>query len=242
MDALNNFFFVAMPYVALMTFIVGVIYRYKKTGFKYSSLSTQFLEGKKAFWGTVPFHVGILIVLLGHLVTFLFPQATLMWNSNPFRLIVLEGIAFTFGLSLLLALSGLFIRRFVNSRIRIVTTKMDIAILLLLLVQVALGCWIALAYRWGSSWFASDLAPYLWSIVMLNPQITAIVAMPLAIKLHIIGAYTIILIFPFTRLVHLLVAPLHYIARPYQVVIWYWDRKKIRSASTPWSEARPFNN
>ena len=40
---------------------------------------------------------------------------------------------------------------------------------------------------------------------------------------------------PFTRLVHLLVAPLNYIVRPYQRVIWNWDRKTIRDPNTPWS-------
>ena len=29
---------------------------------------------------------------------------------------------------------------------------------------------------------------------------------------------------------------------PYQGVIWYWDRKRIRQASTAWSDARPRNN
>jgi len=50
------------------------------------------------------------------------------------------------------------------------------------------------------------------------------------------------LVLPFTRLVHFLVAPLHYIGRPYQRVIWNWDRKKIRDPETRWSPTRPKNN
>ena len=123
-----------------------------------------------------------------------------------------------------------------------VTSKMDIAIELLLLSQIVLGCWIALGYRWGSSWFAADLSPYLWSIVKFNPQIDAVVALPLVIKLHIIGAFTIVLLIPFTRLAHLLVAPFHYLWRPYQVVMWYWDRKLIRRPTTAWQKNRPQNN
>jgi nitrate reductase gamma subunit len=119
---------------------------------------------------------------------------------------------------------------------------MDIFIFLLLIVEVILGCWIALGYRWGSSWFAADLSPYLWSIVKLSPQIGAVSAMPVVIKLHIILAFFIVLIFPFTRLVHFLVAPFHYIIRPYQVVIWNWDRKAIRDPNTPWSPTPPKNN
>jgi len=238
----NNFFFIALPYIAVIVFLVGTIYRYRATSFKYSSLSSQFLEGKKLFWGSIPFHIGILVVFLGHLIAFMFPRELLLWNSEPVRLIILEVSAFIFGLSVLFGLISLFVRRITNARIRVVTTKMDIFIELFLIVEVILGCWIALGYRWGSSWFAADLSPYLWSIVKLSPQIDAVSAMPVVIKLHIIIAFSIILIFPFTRLVHFLVAPLHYLVRPYQVVMWNWDRKAIRDPNTPWSPTPPKNN
>ncbi len=242
MNALNTFLFVAFPYVAVMVFIVGVAYRYRQKGFTVSSLSSQFLEGKQLFWGTIPFHFGILVVFGGHLTAFLLPRATLAWNSIPLRLIVLEVTAFTFGLSMLIGLVALMYRRFSNARIRAVTTPMDVVLELLLLAQVVLGCWIALGFRWGSSWFAADLTPYLWSLVRLSPETPAVFALPWVIKLHIVGAFALILIVPFSRLVHFVVAPLNYIVRPYQQVMWNWDRKTIRDPNTPWSEARPRNN
>ena len=242
MNTLNSLLFIALPYVASVVFIAGSIYRYRKTGFKISALSSQFLEGDTLFWGAVPFHFGMLVLFLGHLSAWLLPEATLFWNSQPVRLIILEVTAFTFGLSVLIGLIAMLVRRFTNPRVRIVTTRMDIAIELLLLVQVVLGCWIALGYRWGASWFASDLSPYLWSIVTFSPNIEAVSALPLVIKLHIAGAFAILFMIPFTRLVHFLVAPFHYIVRPYQVVMWYWDRRMIRDPRTPWSEARPRNN
>ena len=238
----NNFLFIALPYVAIVTFVVGCVHRYGATGFKYSSLSSQFLEGNRLFFGTMLFHWGILIVLMGHLLIFLFPAATLAWNSNPLRLIILEGLAFTFGFSILAGLISLFLRRISNPRVLAVTSRMDIAIELLLAVQVVLGCWIAVGYRWGASWFASDLTPYLWSIFQLNPRIDAVAAMPVVIKVHIAGAFVIIGLIPFTRLVHFLVAPFHYLWRPYQQVMWYWDRKRIRNPQTVWTEHRPNNN
>ena len=188
------------------------------------------------------FHWGILIVLLGHLITFLFPTATLAWNSDPIRLIVLEGLAFMFGLSALVGLASLFLRRISNPRVMAVTNKMDIFIELLILGQIVLGCWIALGYRWGASWFASDLSPYLWSIFTFNPRVEAINAMPLVIKAHIVGAFIVIAMIPFSRLMHFLVAPFHYIWRPYQQVIWYWNNKKIRDPNNVWTENRPKNN
>lgn len=241
MNVFNNFLFIVLPYLAIVTFIIGAIQRYRSTGFKVSSLSSQFLEGKRLFFGSTLFHFGILVVLMGHLLTFLFPSATLAWNSDPLRLMILEGMAFIFGLSALVGLVSLFLRRLSNARVRVVTSRMDIVIESLIILQVVLGCWIALGYRWGSSWFASDLSPYLWSIFKFNPNIEAISALPLVIKLHIVGAFVIIGLIPFTRLMHFLVAPLHYIRRPYQQVMWYWDRKRIRDPKTPWTEHRPKN-
>jgi len=242
MNALNTFLFVAFPYVAVMVFILGVGYRYRQKGFTVSSLSSQFLEGKSLFWGTIPFHIGILVVFLGHLIAFLVPQATLGWNRIPMRLIILEATAFVFGLSMLIGLGALIYRRASNARIRAVTTPMDVVIELLLLVQVILGCWIALGFRWGSSWFAADLSPYLWSLVRLTPETKAVFALPWVIKLHIVGAFAIVLLVPFSRLVHFVVAPLNYIVRPYQQVMWNWDRKTIRRPAAGWSKARPTNN
>ena len=238
----DTFLFVGLPYAALLIFLIGTIQRYRSRGFKVSSLSSQFLEGRALFWASVPFHFGILVVFFGHLTAFLIPRGTLLWNSDPVRLIVLEVTAFAFGLSVLVGVIGFLVRRLTNRRVRMVTTRMDVVLELLLLAQVVLGLWIALGFRWGSSWFAADLSPYLTSLFTLEPNIVAVSALPLVIKLHIIGAWLIIAIFPFTRLIHVLVAPLHYIRRPYQRVMWNWDRKKIRNPATPWSKARPKNN
>jgi nitrate reductase gamma subunit len=242
MTPLDNLLFVALPYVAIVVFLIGTIRRYRNNGFSITSLSSQFLEVQAGFWGTVPFHIGILVLFLGHLSIFLFPDLILLFNSNPVRLIVHEGIAFTFGIVVLVALTGLLIRRWTNARLQAVTSRMDIVIEVLLWSQILLGCWIALGYRWGSSWFAADLSPYLWSIIYLDPKIEAVSAMPWVIQLHIVGAFTIVAMIPFTRLAHFLVAPFHYIWRPYQVVMWNWDRKRIRKAETVWQKLRPRNN
>lgn len=229
MNVLDTFLLVVFPYVAVAVFAAGMLYRYRRRGFTVSSLSSQFLEGRALFWGTVPFHIGILAVLLGHLVAFALPDALLAWNRRPARLLVLEGSALVFGLSTLVGLSALMARRFTSSRVRAVTTGMDVGIELLLLAQIVLGVWIAVGYRWGSSWFASDLTPYLRSLATLSPETAAVFALPWVVKLHVAGGFAILFMIPFTRLAHLLVAPLHYLVRPYQQVVWNWDRKTIRS-------------
>lgn len=242
MAILNTFLFVILPYLALSVFFIGTIYRYRKVKFQISSLSSEFLEGKKLFWGSVPFHWGMLFLFFGHLIAFLIPRSVLLWNSHPVRLLVLEIAAFAFGLSMLAGLANLIYRRWTNDRIRVVTTWMDHVVEVLLIAQVILGLWVAIEYRWGSSWFASSLTPYLRSIFLLDPRMDAVVAMPIIVQLHIVGAYLIVLMFPFSRLMHALVAPLDYLWRPYQRVMWNWDKDRVRSTVTKWSIYRPKNN
>lgn len=241
-NSLNNFLLIGLPYVSLMIFLIGTIWRYSQLKFKVSSLSSQFLEGRQLFWGSVPFHMGILFLFFGHLTAFLIPRGVLLWNSHPVRLIILEVTAFIFAIALLVGMVNLIYRRLTHPRINFVTSKMDYFILGLLLLQVVTGLWVAYNFRWGSSWFASVLTPYLWSIFTLSPDITAVSALPWVIKFHIVAAYLIVLFIPFSRLIHFLVVPLDYIWRPYQQVIWNWNRKAIRRASTDWTEHSPRNN
>lgn len=242
MNILYNFLFIALPYVAITVFLIGTVYRYRGTKFKFSSLSSEFLEGKKLFFGSVPFHYGIIFLFFGHLVAFLLPREVLLWNDQPVRLLILEVSAFIFGISAFVGMFLLIIRRKTHPRIQMVSTKMDLIIEVLILSQIFLGLWIAYGYRWGSSWFAAVLSPYLMSIFTLDPQISAVTNLPLVIQLHIAIAFLIVLLIPFSRLVHLLVPPLSYLWRPYQKVIWYWNRKKIRNPRSIWAVTKPKNN
>ena len=222
---LNQFLFIALPYVCLFTFFLMTIYRYRAQSFSYSSLSSQFLENKHHFWAVVPFHYGILAVTAGHLIAFLVPRGILMWNSYPLRLYILEVSALTCGLLTLIGLVAILIRRGTTSRIRQVTSVTDWILFAMLLVQTTSGVAIAVFHPWGSSWFATNVSPYLWSIFLLNPDISYVVAMPHLVKLHIILAFLTIGFFPFTRLVHLLVVPNPYLWRKTQVVRWYGRKK-----------------
>ncbi len=213
--------FMVLPYLAVSIFLVGTIMRYRKAPFTYSSFSSQFLENKQHFWGLVPFHYGIVVVLVGHIVAFLVPGQVLAWNSRPLRLYILEVSALAFGLLALVGLCGAIVRRLKFSKVRAVTSRMDWIVFVLLLVQLLSGVYTAAFHPWGSSWFAAAVAPYLWSLVKLNPNLGFIMALPLAVKFHIVMAYVLIGITPFTRLVHILVAPTPYFWRRNQVVRWY---------------------
>lgn len=239
----DNFFFIILPYAALSLAIVVTLQRYFKRGFTYSSLSSQFLESDELFYGSVPWHIGILLVLAGHVIGFAIPRQVLWFNGVPARLYVLESTGLLFGLLAFVGIVSLIVRRIISPRIRAVTSWMDVLVLLVLLVQVALGVFTALTYRWGSQWYVTSAVPYLRSLVLLQPDLTMIAPLPLAVKAHIINAYVFLAILPFSRLVHMLVVPIGYLWRPYQIVIWNWDRRRHRryapAATQPVSVREP---
>jgi nitrate reductase gamma subunit len=212
--------FQVFPYVAVVVMLLESIRRYRQTRFSYSSLSSQFLESEALFLGSVPWHYGILLVFIGHLVGFLFPRQLLLFNSVPLRLYILEVTGLAGGLLSLIGLVLLAARRVRYPRIRAVTTVMDVVVLVVLLAQVLLGVFIAIHYRWGSNWYAAALVPYLRSLFTLQPDVALLHPLPWAVKLHVLGAFVFLSLLSFSRLVHLLVIPLQFIGRPPQVVVW----------------------
>lgn len=218
---LDPLLFGVLPYVALFTFFLVTIQRYRARTYSYSSLSSQFLENRQHFWGLVPFHYGLLVVLTGHVFGFLIPRRILLWNSAPLRLYFLEVTGLAFGLMALVGLAAAMVRRASVSKVMRVTTRLDWLLLFLLLLQVATGIAVAVFRPWGSAWFATAASPYLWSIASFNPQVAVMAALPWLVKLHIVNAWLLIGFFPFTRLVHVLVIPNPYLWRKPQVVRWY---------------------
>jgi len=216
----DTVFFVILPYIALSVCIVASIYRSIYRPFTVSSMSSQLLEHKKLFWGSVPFHYGILLVLLGHLLALLLPGQLRLWNSAPIRLYLLEATGLALGLWALAGLGVLLWRRLSDKRVRVVTTPMDLVILLLLLVSVITGVLTATVYRFGSSWFTVVFTPYLWSVLTFRPLVNLVAPLPWVIKLHVVNFFVLLAVFPFSRLIHIATYPIGYLIRPWQIVIW----------------------
>lgn len=212
--------YAAFPYAAVVVAIIFTVYRYVSDRFSYSSLSSQFLENRQLFWGSVPWHYGIGIILTAHVVAGFFPGFWSRVIGDPIRLYFLEVTGMALGFMTLFGLLVLTWRRFTNSRIRAVTSVMDVALIVVLLVQVIAGVYTALFYRWGADWFLYTAVPWLASLLTLNPQTQYVSALPWMVQLHFLNAFVLIAILPFTRLVHLLTFPITYLWRPYQVVIW----------------------
>ena len=230
MRSLDVLLFIVLPYAAVLLAVVGTFERYRRHAYSCTSHSTQFLENRLHFWALVPFHAGILLVLAGHLVGILVPGGVLAWNADPVRLILLEGVAITAGLLALIGLTLAGIRRLRTSPIRLSTSLFDWIVYSLLLAQIAAGVLLSMQYTWGSSWYAAAAAPYLRSLIRLQPDVSLVAPMPVLIQLHIVGAWLLLALFPFSRLVHVLVVPNPYLWRAPQVVRWH--------TRAPVSEAR----
>ena len=223
----NMLLFFVFPYITIILFIVATVYRLVYQPFSVSSLSTQLLERKKLYWGSIPFHYGILLVLLGHLLALLVPQAILLWNSVPLRLYLLELTGLILGIWALVGLVVLVWRRISEARIRAVSSWMDFVVLALLLASVVSGVLTATLYRFGSSWFTGIFAPYLVSIFTLQPQTAMLAPLPWMIKLHILNFFVLLAILPFSRLIHIITWPLGYLVRPWLIVIWERRKDKL---------------
>lgn len=220
-----SFLFMVLPSIAIVSFFAGSLYRYFYHGFQVSSLSSQILESRILFFGSRPFHWGIVTLLLGHLIGFLIPRQVLAWNNIPLRLYILEITAMAFALLTISGLGVLIYRRITVRRVTLVTSKMDVFVFVMLVLVVITGIYTAFFFRWGSSWFATVMTPYIRSVFLLNPDTAAVAALPLMVKLHMISAFIFIGMIPYTRIIHFLVYPLHYLFRAYQVTIW--NKKKV---------------
>jgi len=216
--------YVAFPYVAVVLAVIVGLYRYYTNRFSFSSLSSQFLENRELFWGSVPWHYGISFILLAHLLAALFPA---MWGEllgSTASLYVMEITGWALALMAIVGVAVFIVRRLRSARLLAVTTWVDWLLLIALLTQVILGFWVAFVYRWGGLWYLHTVVPWLISLLVLHPQPEFVSALPLVVRLHILTGTFIIALFPFTRLVHIFTYPLTYLWRPYQVVIWYRRR------------------
>ena len=222
-DYLNTLLFGIYPYIALSVLALGSIVRYDREPYTWRSGSSQLLRRRQLVMGSVLFHVGVLIVFFGHLVGLLTPiwMFDLVGIGHGFKqlmAIVVGGIAGVFALAGALMLLH---RRLYDPRIRITSSFADIAILVLLTVQLVLGLAtipLSLGHldgeemvrfmAWAQGIFTFDTGAAFY-IANAHP----------IFKLHLFLGLTIFLVFPFTRLVHMLSAPIRYIWRPgYQVV------------------------
>lgn len=223
---LDNFIFIGLPYGALALFLFVMPYRYFANRLTWSIYSTQFLEHRALYWGAMTWHFSIIIVLFIHLTGVLVPRLGEALFANEAFFLAFENISLGLGLLALFGGTTLLFRRFSAHKVRAVTGLADKLILLLLIAQAATGVYTGYTMRWGYQWYTYTAVPYLHSLLTLRPAVEYISDFPLFFKLHVAGAFLIIGVLPFTKLVHLLYLPLRFLKDPPIVYRWLTQGKK----------------
>ena len=222
-DFLNTLIFGIYPYIALAVMFVGTIVRYDRDPYTWRSGSSQLLRRKQLIWGSVLFHVGVLVIFFGHLIGLLTPIALfdmigISHGAKQLMAIVLGGIA---GIMAIIGATLLVHRRLFDARVRASSTFSDTIIIILLWLQLMLGLMtIPISMQHLDGHEMVKFMTWAQGIFTFNLDAASYVAeASIIFKLHLFLGLTIFLLFPFTRLVHMLSAPIHYLWRPgYQVV------------------------
>lgn len=223
MSAFEMFLFQYYPYVCLSVFVIGSLIRFDRDQYTWKSDSSQILRARQLKWGSNLFHAGILLLFMGHFFGMLTPH----WLYSVFidagtKQMVAVYAGGLFGAITFVGLTILLHRRFTDPRIRLTSRKSDLAVLIILWVQLLVGM-----FTLGGSVQHSDgqlmmiLADGAQRIMTFRPiDQEAFSHIPLAIKFHIFLGATIFLLFPFTRLVHIWsgVASVFYAFRAPQIV------------------------
>lgn len=214
---LNQILFGIYPYIALTVLIVGSVIRFDREQYTWRSGSSQLLRRKQLVAGSVMFHVGILIIFVGHFVGLLTPIWVFDALGIPHGAKQILAMAVG-GVAGLLCLAGgllLLHRRLFDSRIRKTSSFSDIAILVLLMLQLLLGlATIAVSAQHLDGHEMVRFMTWAQGVFTFQPGIADFVADANPIfKAHLVLGMTILLVFPFTRLVHMLSAPIWYLNR-----------------------------
>jgi nitrate reductase gamma subunit len=223
MSDLNQLLFVIIPYIALTVFFIGSLIRYDRDQYTWKADSSQLLESKQLRRGSIPFHIGILAIFLGHFVGLLTPNEVwhLLGISAATKQLVAMGAGGLFGIICFYGMCILIVRRLTNPRILATSSKMDISILLLLFLQLIIGLasiFVSAGHMDGQEML--KLMSWAQNILTFDPSTAAasIASVHWIFKLHILVGMVIFILFPFSRLVHIWSVPVKYLRRNYQVV------------------------
>ncbi len=221
MTALQMILWVAIPYAAIAVFVVGHVWRYRYDKFGWTTRSSQVYESKLLRWGSPMFHLGILMVIAGHVVGLLIPREWLYaigiseeiyhWGAT---------VMGTFAAALTLAgLAVLIYRRRTIGVVFLATTVMDKVMYVFLAATLGFGTLATVVYQvfGGGFHYRETISPWIRSILIFQPQPQLMDHVPLLFQLHVITAFALFALWPFTRLVHVFSAPIGYLFRPYIV-------------------------
>lgn len=223
MSAVDTLLWVAFPYASLTLLVGGLVWRWRSDQFGWTTRSSQLHEKAILRVASPLFHVGFLMVAGGHFLGLIVPKS---WTEAVgFREQAYHVLATSAGslaaLLTVVGLAGLLWRRFVTRSVRLATTRRDKVMYVLLTLPIVLGTWATVSTQLlgqpGGYDYRETISPWLRSILTFTPHPEAMPTVPLAFRLHILAGFLLFAIWPFTRLVHVVSAPVAYPTRPYVV-------------------------
>lgn len=220
---MHHFLFGVFPYIAISVMIVGSIIRYDRDPFTWKSGSSQILRKKQFVIGSVLFHLGVLVILFGHIAGLLLPMKLyeIIGISHGFKQVMAITVGGLGAVSALIGGAILLRRRLYDPRIRANSTFADTGIMILLMVQLVLGfCTIFVSLNHLDGGEMVQLMKWAQGIVYFGADPAAhILGTSVLFKAHILVGLIIFMVFPFTRLIHIISAPVRYLWRPgFQIV------------------------
>ena len=216
----NQFLWGYLPYIVLTIFIGGHIFRYQHDQFGWTSKSSEFLEKKRLRIGSLMFHWGFLFVVGGHVMGILIPKT--VYDTFGITEEFYHKIAIGFGVPAgIVSIIGLFIllyRRISVKRILKTSTKSDMLVLVFLAIIMLSGLSSTFLNIDPKGFdYRATIGPWFRSIFLFRADPAYMSDGPIWFKIHIIAAFGIFAVWPFTRLVHVFSFPLRYFSRSYVV-------------------------
>lgn len=218
---MNTLLWGALPYIAFVLLIAGIIWRFRYDKFGWTTRSSQVYESKLLNIASPVFHYGILFVLAGHLLGLFVPASwtdAVHVTEHTYHLLSLYGGTFA-GVLAVAGLAMLLYRRRTKAPVFRATTANDKLMYVVLLAALVMGMWAKLTNSTPSHGYdyRSTIAPWSRSLFTLQPDVDLMVGVPLTFQIHVVLGMVLIALVPFTRLIHMFSAPVQYLFRPYVV-------------------------
>lgn len=244
MTGLQAFLWVAFPWLAIAAFVIGIIWRWRYDQMGWTTHSSQIYESKLLRLSSPLFHWGMMFVIIGHLMGLAIPKS---WtravgiSDHAYHLIATIPGTIA-GIAVVLGLIGLLYRRLVNRSVFLSTATSDKVMYVFLAAAILSGfiATVSTQVFGGADGYdyRETISPWIRQLLILNAQPELMVDVPWEFKVHVIAGFTLIAVWPFTRLVHAFSVPVGYSTRPYVVYRSRGEDVQGRRSEAQWEPIR----
>ncbi|MGP6173452.1 respiratory nitrate reductase subunit gamma [Corynebacterium sp. A21] len=223
MPSYEIFLWVAFPWLCITAFAIGMFWRWRSDQFGWTTHSSQIYESRLLRLSSPLFHWGMVFVIVGHLMGLAIPKS---WTqavgiSDAFYHVIATYPGALAAIAVVLGLAGLLYRRIVNRSVFLATSRSDKVMYLFLSAAILSGTIATISLQLFGGPHGYDyretISPWLRQLLIFNAQPELMAEVPWQFKVHVISGFSLMALWPFTRLVHAFSAPVGYVTRPYVV-------------------------